>query len=161
MWVEEVKCCLRWTYHSLCQKKRTFDSVFAKRVLTYWENRGTPIYTQMNEIIVGIENYTFLERGKPHLSKMYSFLWILLTYPSVKISNSPIFPKFPSMLVPFSQIRNHLFPNFFVVPWGRGAKDSHSWLCKSEFYTCSIFFVSKSATILKIFSKQLSCSVPF
>ena len=25
------------------------DSVFGKRVLTYWENRGTPDYNQMNE----------------------------------------------------------------------------------------------------------------
>ena len=45
------------------------DSVFEKRVLTYWENRGTPDYSQVNRFMVGIENYIFLERGKPHLSK--------------------------------------------------------------------------------------------
>ena len=35
----------------------------------YWKNIGTPDYSYMNEIIVGIENYIFLEKGKPHLSK--------------------------------------------------------------------------------------------
>ena len=47
----------------------TNDSVFGKRVLTYWENMGTPDYSQMNVFMVGIENYIFLERGKPDLSK--------------------------------------------------------------------------------------------
>ncbi len=47
----------------------TNDSVFGKRVLTYWENRGTPDCSQMNGFMIGIENYIFLERGKPHLSK--------------------------------------------------------------------------------------------
>ena len=46
-----------------------YDSVFGKRVLTYWENRGTPDYSQMNGFMAGIEDYIFLERGKPHLSK--------------------------------------------------------------------------------------------
>ncbi len=45
------------------------DSVFGKRVLTYWENRGTPEYSQVNGFTVGIENYIFLQRGKPYLSK--------------------------------------------------------------------------------------------
>ena len=36
-------------------------------------------------------------------------------------------------------------------PWGRRAKKLHCRLCKWEFYTCSIFFVRKSATVLKIF----------
>ncbi len=48
---------------------KTFDSVFQKRVLTYWENRTTLDYSQMNGFMVGIENYIFLESGKPHLSK--------------------------------------------------------------------------------------------
>ena len=26
-----------------------YDSIFGKRVLKYWENRGTPHYSQMNE----------------------------------------------------------------------------------------------------------------
>ena len=47
----------------------TFDSVFGKRVLTYWENRGTPGCDQMDGFMIAIENYIFLERGKPHLSK--------------------------------------------------------------------------------------------
>ncbi len=47
----------------------TYDSVFGKRVLTYWENRGTPDYCQMNEFMVCIENYIFLERGQLHLSE--------------------------------------------------------------------------------------------
>ena len=46
-----------------------FDSVFGKRVLTYWKNRGISDYSQMNGLMEGIENYIFLERGKPHLSK--------------------------------------------------------------------------------------------
>ncbi len=48
-----------------------YDSVFGKRVLTYWENMVTPDYNQMNGFMVGIDNYIylFLERGKPHLSK--------------------------------------------------------------------------------------------
>ncbi len=45
------------------------DSVFGKRVLTYWENRGTPDYREMNGFRVGIENYIFLERRKPNLFK--------------------------------------------------------------------------------------------
>ena len=36
------------------------DSVFGKRVLTYWENRGTPDHSQINGFMVGIENYIFL-----------------------------------------------------------------------------------------------------
>ena len=36
---------------------RLFDSVFGKRVLTYWENRGTTDYSQLNGFIVGVENY--------------------------------------------------------------------------------------------------------
>ncbi len=38
------------------------DSVFAKRVLTYWENRENSGYSHMNVLIVPMENYTFLER---------------------------------------------------------------------------------------------------
>ena len=37
----------------------TFYSVFAKRVLTYWENRGNPGYSHMNVFIVPMANYTF------------------------------------------------------------------------------------------------------
>ena len=37
------------------------DSVFAKKVLTYRENRGNPGYSHMNVFIVSMENYTFLE----------------------------------------------------------------------------------------------------
>ncbi len=48
---------------------RPCDSVFGKRVLMYWENRRTPDDSQMNGFMVGIGNYIFLERGKPHLSK--------------------------------------------------------------------------------------------
>ncbi len=51
----------------------TPDSVFGKRELTYWENRATPDYKLMNGFMVGIENYIFLERGKPHLSKNVKF----------------------------------------------------------------------------------------
>ncbi len=36
---------------------KPYDSVFGKRVLTYWENRGTPDYSHLNEFIVGIEKY--------------------------------------------------------------------------------------------------------
>ena len=46
-----------------------YDSVFGKRVIMYWENRGTLDYSPMNGFMVGTENYIFLERGKPHLSK--------------------------------------------------------------------------------------------
>ncbi len=41
------------------------DSIFAKRVLTYWDDND---YSQMNGFMEGIENYIFLEKGKPHLS---------------------------------------------------------------------------------------------
>ena len=51
------------------ESRTTYDSVFGKRVLTYWENRGTPDYCQMNGFIEGIENYIYLERRKPHLSE--------------------------------------------------------------------------------------------
>ena len=43
----------------------TNDSVFGKRVLTYLkfgENRGNPNYSQVDALIVHMENYTFLER---------------------------------------------------------------------------------------------------
>ena len=39
-----------------------YDSVFAKRVLMYSENRGNPGNSHMNVFIVPMENYTFLER---------------------------------------------------------------------------------------------------
>ena len=45
------------------------DSMLGKRVLTYWENRGSPDYSQMNGFREGIERYIFLERVKPHLFK--------------------------------------------------------------------------------------------
>ena len=48
------------------ERPDTSGSVFGKRVLTYRENRGTPDYSHMNGVIVGIENYIFLKRGKPH-----------------------------------------------------------------------------------------------
>ncbi len=56
-------------YHFINFNPLLYDSVFGKRVLTYRENRGTPDYSKMNELMVGIENYIFLKRGKPHLSK--------------------------------------------------------------------------------------------
>ena len=46
-----------------------YDSVFGKRVLTYWENRGTLDNSHLNDYIVGVEKYIFWEREKPHLSK--------------------------------------------------------------------------------------------
>ena len=61
--------CLRLKSKSLEYLPVSYDSVFGKRVLTYWENRGTPDYSQMNEFMVCIENYIFLERGKPHRFK--------------------------------------------------------------------------------------------
>ncbi len=42
------------------QVKIINDSVFAKRVLTYWGNRGSPGYSYTNVLIVPIENYTFI-----------------------------------------------------------------------------------------------------
>ena len=45
------------------------DSVFGKRVLMYWENRGNLNYHQMNVFMAAMENYTFLERGEPNLSE--------------------------------------------------------------------------------------------
>ena len=50
-------------------KAFSFDSIFGKRVLTYWENRGNPYYHQMNVFRVSMENYMFLERGESYLSK--------------------------------------------------------------------------------------------
>ncbi len=38
------------------------DSIFAKRVLKYWENRGNPGYSHMNAFMIHMEDYTFLER---------------------------------------------------------------------------------------------------
>ncbi len=46
-----------------------YDSVFGKRVLIYLENRGTPEDSNMNGFRIGIENYTFSKRGKPHIFK--------------------------------------------------------------------------------------------
>ena len=37
------------------------DSVFAKRVLTYWENWRNSDYNHLNAFIVPMENYTYLE----------------------------------------------------------------------------------------------------
>ena len=60
------------------------DSVLGKRVLTYWENRGTSGYSYMNAVLVPMEYYTFLERWDLPLSKnMYfsitsikTFIWL-------------------------------------------------------------------------------------
>ncbi len=38
----------------------SYDFVFGKRVLTYWENRGTSDCNHMNGFMVGIENYWLL-----------------------------------------------------------------------------------------------------
>ena len=38
-----------------------YHSVFAKKVLAYWENRGTPGYSYMDVLTVPMESYTFLE----------------------------------------------------------------------------------------------------
>ncbi len=40
------------------------DSVFGKRVLTYWENRENFNYHQVNVFIEDMEKYIFLERGQ-------------------------------------------------------------------------------------------------
>ena len=67
-----AKECIPYTMYTNLGKARwatLYDSVFGKRVLMYWENRETPDYCQMNWFIGGIENYIFLERGKPNLSK--------------------------------------------------------------------------------------------
>ncbi len=37
-----------------------YDSVLGKRVLTYWENRGNPDYSQINGFMVGTENFIFM-----------------------------------------------------------------------------------------------------
>ncbi len=50
----------------------SFDSIFGKRVLTYWENRGNPDYSQMNGFMVGSS-----------FQKMYSFPWVLLPQPCI------------------------------------------------------------------------------
>ncbi len=47
----------------------SYDSVFGKGVLTYWENRGNLDYHQTNVFTVAIENYIFLERRESHLSE--------------------------------------------------------------------------------------------
>ena len=67
-----------------------YDSVFGKRVRTYWESRGTPDYSQMNGFRVGI--YIFLEKGNPHVSKD-SFPCLLLALPSGCNLKSPYFPQ--------------------------------------------------------------------
>ena len=87
------------------------DSIFAKRVLTYWDDND---YSQMNGFMEGIENYIFLEKGKPHLSiNVYSFQWVLLALPQLLLQQKSRMQLaglvyFPSMLVPFSQIRNQM-----------------------------------------------------
>ncbi len=62
----EVLVCT-YTDISIWLLQLTFDSVFGKRVLTYWENRGNLNLHQMNVFIVAMENYIFLERGESHL----------------------------------------------------------------------------------------------
>ncbi len=49
-------------YNFITRPSLKNDSVFAKRVLTYWEYRGNPGYSHMNVLIVPLENYTFFER---------------------------------------------------------------------------------------------------
>ncbi len=89
--------------HSTCVRKQN-DSVLGKRVLTYWESRGTPDYSQMNGFMVGIENYIFVERGMPQLFKKYSFPWVLLAHPSGCNQELSYFPQ-------ISQYVSTLFPN--------------------------------------------------
>ncbi len=83
------------------------DSVLGKRVLTYWENRGNLYYHWMNVFIVAMKNYIFLERGESHLSKKYIVFHGYIEGIHVDVTwISLIFPRFPSTLAPFSQIRN-------------------------------------------------------
>ncbi len=46
-----------------------YDSVFGKRVLTDWENKGNLDYHQMNVFTVAMENYIFLKRRGSPLSE--------------------------------------------------------------------------------------------
>ena len=59
-----------WQQIQILKKRSTlYDSVFGKRVLTYWENRGNLDYHQMNVFMVDNENYILLEREESHLSE--------------------------------------------------------------------------------------------
>ncbi len=99
----------------------TYDSVYGKRVLPYWENRRN-----LDGLIVPMENYVFLERWSYHKAIHLAV-----------IRNSPISPKFFSTLVPFSQIllviqwglngRWHIPISRFHTPFS-GMKVSH-WVC--------------------------------
>ncbi len=52
----------------------------------------------------------------------------------------------------YSKRNAHLIRNFFVAPpGGGGAKNLYARLHNWELYTCSIFAIKKSATVLKIF----------
>ncbi len=86
----------------------TYDSVFFwKRVLTSWENRGTPDDSQIN----------VSHHGKRSVMVGNSFPWVLLAHASgcnqelgiiqELYRNSYIFPQI-SQYIPFSQIRNHI-----------------------------------------------------
>ena len=84
-------------------------SVLGKRVLTYWEITGYMDYSQMSGPVVPMENYTFLERGR--LSSFQKYIVLYAYYSAIHlavIKLCPIFVKFPSTLVPFSQIRNQI-----------------------------------------------------
>ncbi len=100
----------------LSNMKRTInDSVQAKRVLMYrviGENRGDHDYSNMNASIASMENYIFLERRDFILSIMYMVFTVFNGYYRgiylAVIIISPISPIFPSILVPFSLIWNHM-----------------------------------------------------
>ena len=85
----------------------TFDSLFGKRVLTYWENKGNPNYSQMNGFMVGIENDIFLERDSLIFPKMFSFPWVLLAHPFGCNRDFPYFPQISQYISTLFQIQNH------------------------------------------------------
>ncbi len=87
-------------YHPL-----TYDSVFGKRVLTYWEHRGNLNYHQMNVFTVAMENYIyFWKEENLTFPKMYSFPRILWRHSCGCNLDFPYFLK-------ISQYVSTLFPN--------------------------------------------------
>ena len=94
-----------------------YDFVFAKRVLTYWENRGNRGNSHMNVFIIHGNLYIFGKVGFSPLQKYIVFHSYNKDIHVAVVKISPILPKFSSTLVPFSLIRNHTIIMHYFVCW--------------------------------------------
>ncbi len=100
----------------------------------------------MNVFIVAMENYIFLE--KRTISWLQKYIVFHGCYEHIHVaaaSISPIFPNFPSTLVPFSLIRNHI-----CIPLFSCMQKSHACCKNALFYVQFLIHVWRLVSQLHI-----------